>query len=76
MNEDIIQEVAKRTKGEIYLGVVGAVRSGKSTFIRRFMEQKVLPLISDQSLYSKIQDELPQSADGRTIITRYKFRFD
>ena len=69
MNEDIIQEVAKRTKGEIYLGVVGAVRSGKSTFIRRFMEQKVLPLISDQSLYSKIQDELPQSADGKTIMT-------
>ncbi|MBQ8293282.1 MAG: stage IV sporulation protein A [Bacilli bacterium] len=69
MNEDIIQEVAKRTKGEIYLGVVGAVRSGKSTFIRRFMEQKVLPLISDQSLYQKIQDELPQSADGKTIMT-------
>lgn len=69
MNEDIIQEVAKRTKGEIYLGVVGAVRSGKSTFIRRFMEQKVLPLINDQSLYSKIQDELPQSADGKTIMT-------
>lgn len=69
MNEDIIQDVAKRTKGEIYLGVVGAVRSGKSTFIRRFMEQKVLPLINDQSLYSKIQDELPQSADGKMIMT-------
>lgn len=69
MNEDIIQDVAKRTKGEIYLGVLGAVRSGKSTFIRRFMEQKVLPLISDQSLYTKIQDELPQSADGKNIMT-------
>ncbi len=69
MNEDIIKDVAKRTKGEIYLGVVGAVRSGKSTFIRRFMEQKVLPLIEDQSLYSKIQDELPQSADGKMIMT-------
>ena len=69
MNEDIIQDVAKRTKGEIYLGVVGAVRSGKSTFIRRFMEQKVLPLITDETLHSKIQDELPQSADGKTIMT-------
>lgn len=69
MNEDIIQEVANRTKGEIYLGVVGAVRSGKSTFIRRFMEQKVLPLINDESLHNKIQDELPQSADGKTIMT-------
>ena len=69
MNNDIIKEVANRTKGEIYLGVVGAVRSGKSTFIRRFMEQKVLPLITDETLHSKIQDELPQSADGKTIMT-------
>ena len=59
MNEDIIKEVANRTKGEIYLGVVGAVRSGKSTFIRRFMEKKVLPLVTDDVLHNKIQDELP-----------------
>ena len=48
MNEDIIQEVAKRTKGEIYLGVVGAVRTGKSTFIRKFMENMVIPNIIDE----------------------------
>ena len=69
MNEDIIKEVANRTKGEIYLGVVGAVRSGKSTFIRRFMEKKVLPLVTDDGLHNKIKDELPQSSDGKTIMT-------
>ena len=69
MNEDVIRDVAIRTKGEIYLGVVGSVRSGKSTFIRRFMEQKVLPLIDDTDFHQKVLDELPQSAEGKTIMT-------
>ena len=69
MNEDVIRDVAIRTKGEIYLGVVGSVRSGKSTFIRRFMEQKVLPLIDDVDFHQKVLDELPQSAEGKTIMT-------
>lgn len=69
MSENIIKDVANRTNGEVYIGVVGSVRSGKSTFIRRFMERKVLPLITDQDIYNKILDELPQSGDGKTIMT-------
>ncbi len=69
MNENVIRDVVTRTKGEVYVGVVGSVRSGKSTFIRRFMEKKVLPLIDDEVLYNKILDELPQSGDGKTIMT-------
>ena len=69
MSDNVISEVALRTKGEIYLGIVGAVRSGKSTFIRRFMETKVLPLIEDQEFYQKIADELPLSGDGKMVMT-------
>lgn len=69
MSENIIKEVVTRTNGEMYLGVVGPVRSGKSTFIRRFMELKVLPFIKDEHLYHKVLDELPQSAEGKTIMT-------
>lgn len=69
MSDNVISEVALRTKGEIYLGIVGAVRSGKSTFIRRFMEAKVLPLIEDQEFYQKIADELPLSGDGKMVMT-------
>lgn len=69
MSDSILKDVATRTSGEVYIGVVGSVRSGKSTFIRRFMETKVLPLVTDQYVYDKIQDELPQSSDGRTIMT-------
>lgn len=69
MSENIFRDVATRTNGEVFLGVVGSVRSGKSTFIRRFMEKKVLPLIVEQDVYHKVLDELPQSGDGKTIMT-------
>ena len=66
---DIYKDIELRTKGEIYMGIVGPVRTGKSTFIKRFMELLVLPAIADD--YSKItaKDELPQSSGGRTIMT-------
>lgn len=69
MSENIIKEVITRTKGEIYLGVVGPVRSGKSSFIRKFMEVKVLPYIKEDDTYHKVLDELPQSGEGKTIMT-------
>ena len=69
MNDNIIRDVITRTSGELYLGVVGSVRSGKSTFIRRFMELKVLPYINDKDSYKKVLDELPQSGEGRNIMT-------
>lgn len=69
MSENIIKEVITRTKGEIYLGVVGPVRSGKSSFIRKFMEVKVLPYIKEEDTYHKVLDELPQSGEGKTIMT-------
>ena len=69
MSENIIKEVVTRTGGEMYLGVVGPVRSGKSSFIRRFMEVKVLPYITDETTYHKVVDELPQSGEGKTIMT-------
>lgn len=69
MNDNIIRDVITRTSGELYLGVVGSVRSGKSTFIRRFMELKVLPYINDKESYKKVLDELPQSGEGRNIMT-------
>lgn len=69
MSENILKEVITRTKGEIYLGVVGPVRSGKSSFIRKFMESKVLPYIKEEDTYQKVLDELPQSGEGKTIMT-------
>lgn len=69
MSNNILRDVAARTSGEVYVGVVGSVRSGKSTFIRKFIEIKVLPLVKDQFTYEKIQDELPQSSEGKTIMT-------
>ncbi|MDP5273791.1 stage IV sporulation protein A [Chengkuizengella axinellae] len=66
---DIFKDIAERTGGDIYLGVVGAVRTGKSTFIKRFMETIVLPNISNEADRVRAQDELPQSASGRTIMT-------
>lgn len=69
MNTNIYSDIAKRTDGNIYLGVVGPVRSGKSTFISRFMSNLVLPNISDEYRRSRANDELPQSSAGKTIMT-------
>lgn len=66
---NVYQDMSRRTGGEIYLGVVGPVRTGKSTFIKRFMELVVLPEITDENEKVRTIDELPQSATGRTIMT-------
>ncbi|MGM9987513.1 MAG: stage IV sporulation protein A [Bacillaceae bacterium] len=66
---DIFKDIAERTGGDIYLGVVGAVRTGKSTFIKKFMELVVLPNITNEAERMRAQDELPQSAAGKTIMT-------
>lgn len=66
---DLYHDIQKRTGGEIYIGVLGPVRTGKSTFIKRFMEELVLPYMEDEHEKARAQDELPQSAGGRTITT-------
>ena len=66
---DVIKNIAMRTGGDIYLGVVGAVRTGKSTFIRRFMENMVIPNIEDEFEKKRTIDELPQAASGKMIMT-------
>ncbi|SFL98084.1 stage IV sporulation protein A [Salibacterium qingdaonense] len=66
---DIFKDIAERTGGDIYLGVVGAVRTGKSTFIKKFMELVVLPNMGSEVDKTRATDELPQSAAGRTIMT-------
>lgn len=66
---DLFKDIAERTGGDIYLGVVGAVRTGKSTFIKKFMELVVLPNIENDSDRARAQDELPQSAAGKQIMT-------
>lgn len=66
---DLYQDICNRTNGEIYFGVVGPVRTGKSTFIKGFMEQMVLPYMEDSPEKERLIDELPQSAQGRTIMT-------
>lgn len=68
-NFGIYQDIAKRTEGDIYIGVVGPVRTGKSTFIKKFMELLVLPNIENEYKRERAIDELPQSASGRTIMT-------
>lgn len=65
----IYQDIAKRTGGDIYIGVVGPVRTGKSTFIKKFMEELVLPNIEDEDARARARDELPQSASGKTVMT-------
>ncbi|SDA17241.1 stage IV sporulation protein A [Ruminococcus sp. YE71] len=66
---DIYSDIAARTGGDIYIGVVGPVRTGKSTFIKQFMEQLVIPNIDSDYRRERASDELPQSAAGRTIMT-------
>ena len=68
-DRSIYKDIESRTGGDIYIGVVGPVRTGKSTFIKRFMDAVVIPNIEDESLRSRANDELPQSAAGRTIMT-------
>jgi len=66
---DLYKDIEARTNGEIYLGIVGPVRTGKSTFIKRFMDLLVLPRIEDEHSKMRALDELPQSASGKTIMT-------
>lgn len=66
---DLYHDIQQRTGGEIYIGVLGPVRTGKSTFIKRFMDVMVLPYMEDEHAKSRAMDELPQSAGGRTITT-------
>ena len=68
-NTGLYQDIATRTGGDIYIGVVGPVRTGKSTFIKRFMEELVLPNIQSEYQRTRATDELPQSAAGKTIMT-------
>lgn len=69
MNNNIYSDIALRTQGDIYIGVVGPVRTGKSTFIKRFMDTMVIPNIDGDYQKERARDELPQSAAGRTIMT-------
>ena len=68
-NLDIYKDISRRTNGSIMLGVVGPVRTGKSTFIKRFMELLVIPNIEDVYARERAKDELPQSGSGKTIMT-------
>jgi hypothetical protein len=68
-NEYIYNDISVRTQGDIYIGVVGPVRTGKSTFIKKFMDTLVIPRIDDDFQKERARDELPQSAAGRTIMT-------
>ena len=68
-NLKLYQDIANRTQGDIYVGVVGPVRTGKSTFIKRFMDLLVIPNIDNEYKRERARDELPQSAGGRTIMT-------
>lgn len=66
---DLYKDIKERCGGEIYLGIVGPVRTGKSTFIKRFMDLMVLPYMTDEHARMRAQDELPQSSGGKTITT-------
>ena len=66
---DLYKDISERTQGDVYIGIVGPVRTGKSTFIRQFMEKLVIPGIENAHIRARAQDELPQSGSGRTIMT-------
>ena len=68
-DRNVYRDISQRTDGDVYIGVVGPVRTGKSTFIKRFMDSLVLPNIRDENIYRRAVDELPQSSAGRTIMT-------
>ena len=65
----IYEDIALRTGGDIYVGVVGPVRTGKSTFIKRFMENLIIPGIENTYVRERARDELPQSGSGRSVMT-------
>ena len=67
--DKIYEDIARRTAGNIYIGVVGPVRTGKSTMIKRIMEELVVPCINDPYRRERARDELPQSGSGRMIMT-------
>lgn len=67
--QNLYRDMQERTGGEIYIGVVGPVRTGKSTFIKRFMDTAVLPYMTEEAMKERAKDELPQSAGGKTITT-------
>lgn len=67
--EELYRDIAQRTQGDIYIGVVGPVRTGKSTFIKRFMDTLVIPEIDNEYIRARVVDELPQSGSGRTVMT-------
>lgn len=66
---DLYRDISQRTQGDVYIGVVGPVRTGKSTFITRFMEKLVIPGIENAHIRARAQDELPQSGSGKTVMT-------
>ncbi|HSQ33389.1 MAG TPA: stage IV sporulation protein A, partial [Peptostreptococcaceae bacterium] len=66
---NIYEDIARRTQGDIYIGVVGPVRTGKSTFIRKFMETLVIPNMDNEYKKERALDEIPQSGSGKTIMT-------
>lgn len=68
-NNQIYEDIARRTGGDIYVGVVGPVRTGKSTFIRKFAEQLIVPNMKDANKRAVLTDELPQAAEGKTVMT-------
>ena len=65
----VYNDIKERTNGDIYIGVVGPVRTGKSTFITQFMQNLVVPNIKDKNIKQRTIDERPQSAEGKTIMT-------
>ena len=69
MDFNVYKDIEKRTNGEIYIGVVGPVRTGKSTFIKNFMDVAIVPNIEDDNEVKRTMDELPQSSSGKTIMT-------
>lgn len=69
MESNIYKDIAERTNGNIYIGVVGPVRTGKSTLIKQIMETLVLPNIENENVKARARDEMPQSASGRTVMT-------
>ena len=66
---DLYGDMRNRTNGEVYIGVVGPVRTGKSTFIKRFMNLMVLPNIEEEPVKVRARDELPMSSAGKTVTT-------